>query len=53
MDNHPSGVIILKKNDYLCNPKLPDTGEIERRLSFISTGFRLAKTDFVPNNREK
>lgn len=36
----------IQKNDYLCNPKLSDTGEIERRLSFITLGFRLVKTYF-------
>lgn len=39
----------IQINDYLCNPKLSDNREIERRLSFITTGFRLARTDFEPN----
>lgn len=39
----------FRKNDYLCNPKLSDNREIERRLSFITLGFQLVKTDFEPN----
>lgn len=34
----PDKYIPFQKNDYLCNPKLPDNREIERRLSFIQSG---------------